>query len=243
MTEINTKKYTSSYLLVGNSRWHWAFQKLKGWDFFNTSRKNEILQALEIPLLAWAEVGNVPQNIDLDNSHKIKLQDIPLLKIPSWLGIDRALAGWAAFKKTKESSTLHSNGLLVADAGTVLSITKINAKGEFVGGQLAAGLQLQLKAMSKWSKNLTYPAEINFKKEPFPVKTEDAMIKGSLQSLIGTLKQAQSDAEAPLWLCGGDSSIIFNSLKSESQEVLLHPNLVLEGIIDIKNSSKPILDL
>ena len=233
MMQIDPKKYQNSCLLVGNSRWHWALQKFSGWDFFHTSINSEILNALEIPLLAWASVGAIPKNISLDRSHQIGLTDIPLLKTPPWLGIDRALAGWGAFKKAQEMSKSHPNGLVVADAGTVLSITKINAKGEFVGGQLAAGWNLQLKAMSQWTKNLSFIDITNFPKEKFPVKTADAMIRGSLQSLVGTLKEAQTDAAAPLWICGGDSSTIFNLLDQEKQEAFLHPNLVLEGMIDI----------
>tara|TARA_Y100001968_G_scaffold273230_1_gene265875 strand:+ start:4439 stop:5149 length:711 start_codon:yes stop_codon:yes gene_type:complete len=234
MNLIDRENYQNSCLVVGNSRWHWAFQKIKEWEFFDTSIKNEILKALDVPLRAWAAVGPIPKNIQLDNNaQKIELEDIPLLRMPSWLGIDRALASWGAFKKAKELSLLHRNGILVADAGTVLSITKISAKGEFAGGQLSAGLHLQLKAMNEWTQHLSYPLKTDIPKEKFPVLTADAMKKGSLNSLIGSLMQAQADAEAPIWLCGGDSEIIFNSISNEKVEAHLHPNLVLEGMINI----------
>ena len=235
MNPVDKNKYLNSYLLIGNSRWHWAFKDINGWEFLDTKIHNERLNASKIPLLAWAAVGEIPKDIILNKSLQISLTDVPLLKMPSWLGIDRALGGWRAFKKAKESSTLHPNGLLVADAGTILSITKISANGEFLGGQLSAGLDLQLRAMSQYTQNLSYPYSDDFPNERFPKNTSGAMKQGCLQGLAGCLKKAQEDAKAPIFICGGDAQIIFDCLKKDGLEMFLHPNLVLEGMIDITN--------
>ncbi|WP_320663479.1 type III pantothenate kinase [Prochlorococcus sp. MIT 1223] len=225
-----------TYLLIGNSRLHWAFQNQNQWDFLDTSIKQGFTEYINTSLLAWAEVGKRPKNIYLDPKKKLNIEEIPLLNVPSWLGIDRALAGWGAFKKAKELSIIHTNGLLIADAGTVLSITRISKKGEFIGGQLIAGLNLQLKAMAQCTNNLSYPSRKDLNGETFPKATEDAMLRGSFQSLIGAIQEAKKDTSAPLFICGGDSLDIFNKLKISYDDIYHCPNLVLEGMINVKHN-------
>ena len=80
----------------------------------------------------------------------------PLKKIPNWIGIDRALGGWGAFQQAK-CKGMHAKGLLLADAGTIFSLTKITANGEFAGGQLVAGLNLQRSTMASKTLKLAKP--------------------------------------------------------------------------------------
>ena len=172
-----------SCLLIGNSRWHWAFKTTNEWQFLDTSLESEWLEYIQNPLLAWAAVGEIPSNISLDPSRKVNLEDIPLLNCPPWLGIDRGLAAWGAFTKANQIGCMHPNGLLIADVGTVFSLTRIKANGEFIGGQLVPGFRLQLLAMSTGTKNLNYPY-IDTHPIPndlFPSATGEAMIKGSIQ--------------------------------------------------------------
>ena len=173
MTQISNIHKKGNYLLIGNSRLHWAVKRNETWEFTHTSKKEINIEFLKMPLSAWAAVGAIPKNMSLDPSLEITLKDIPLLELPPWLGIDRALGSWAAYKKAKASLNLHSNGILIADAGTVLSLTKISAKGEFEGGQLSAGLHLQLKAMSEDTKNLSYTSIDSIPNSLFPRSTKD----------------------------------------------------------------------
>ena len=238
--EITTAK-EKNCLLIGNSRWHWALKKRDGWEFIHTSietDKTEWLKHLQTPLFAWAAVGEIPPNISLDPSLKINLKDVPLIKCPPWLGIDRALAAWGAFQKSIQSCTMNPNGLLIADAGTVLSLTRIKANGEFLGGQLVPGLGLQLQSMTKGTKNLQYPSNQNYPSESFPISTEAAMLKGSIQSLLGTIIEAKQISQVPVWLCGGDAPIILKNLQKRNIEVLHQPNLVLEGMVNLQNYIK-----
>ena len=224
-------------LLIGNSRWHWAIHQENQWKFLHTypapKKLNSILQSLS----KWAAVGPIPNEIKLDPSKCVKLQNIPLNNLPKWLGIDRALVGWAAFEKAK-SKNLHNKGILIADAGTILSLTCINSKGEFKGGQLVAGMQLQRSLMSEGAKKLNPVKRENIPKIQFPISTEEAMLRGSFQALLGVLIEAQNAAKMPLWLCGGDSEILFDHLKDRISNLYLCPNLVLEAIIKIELKAK-----
>ncbi len=220
-------------LLIGNSRWHWAIQKSNKWQFIHTQPDPEIFQNTEISCSAWAAVGELPLQLELDPTKRINIKHIPLLNFPSWVGIDRALGAWGAYKKAK-TSKLPSSGLLIADAGTILSLTRITKNGEFAGGQLVPGLRLQLNAMAFGAHNLKNPGPENMEAEQFPFSTSQAMKRGSFQALIGTLIEAQRAAQIPLWLCGGDAPLLFKELKKQKFEISHHPNLVLEGMIDLQ---------
>ena len=129
---------------------------------------------------------------------------------------------------------MNSNGLLIADAGTVLSINRITKNGEFAGGQLIPGLQLQLRAMETGTQNLINPGPSSSTPAQFALTTAEAMQRGSIQALVGTLIEAIKEANTPLWLCGGDAPILVKELEKRNTEVIHHPNLVLEGMVDIQ---------
>ncbi len=222
-----------SCLLIGNSRWHWAIEEISNWNFLHTKPEPQKLLSLTVPLTAWAAVGPIPSANILHSSRRLQIEDVPLLDVPKGLGIDRALGAWGALKKAKEMG-MDADGLLVADAGTVLSLTRIKANGTFAGGQLVPGLQLQLDAMAKGTENLTNPGFKPSNPPTFPFTTADAMRRGSLQALIGTLIEAQRKAMMPLWICGGDAPILVKELKESSIDVIHHPNLVLEGMVNIQ---------
>ena len=222
------------YLLIGNSRWHWACQSKKGWEFFDTEAPKINKTKLDINLKAWAAVGAIPNHLYLNPVLKINIEEVPLVNLPPWLGIDRALAGWGAFKKMKVINNT-PNGILIADAGTIFSITRIKANGEFGGGKLLAGINLQLKAMAQGAKNLREPNKISLPKEFFPKNTQEAMIRGTIDALIGVLTEAQNQTNVPIWLCGGNASIMYKELLNRNIEVIHYPNLILEGMIDLKN--------
>jgi type III pantothenate kinase len=224
-----------SCLLIGNSRWHWAIKKNDYWHFFHTQPDTNQINTLETPLTAWAAVGQIPKNLVIKTAKRIEISDVPLMKSPTWLGIDRALAGWGAFNKAKSSNS-HSSGILVADAGTVLSLTRVTAQGEFAGGQLIAGLRLQLTAMANGTKNLIDPGPPSTHPEQFPTNTAEAMQRGSLQALVGALIAAKKEANMPIWLCGGDAPLLLQELRERDVNAIHHPNLVLEGMVDIQNS-------
>ena len=220
------------YLMIGNTRWHWASKIKEQWKYFHTSPNPNEFKDKDFSQLSWASVGQIPQNIKLCPLKEIHLDDVPLTNLPSHLGIDRALASWSAFKRQSSLSSKDED-LIVIDAGTILSITKITKKGEFAGGQLISGFTLQLSSMAKGSLNLEMPITKDIPKEIFPYKTENAMIRGAVNGLIGLILQAIEEKNLQVWLCGGDAAIILNELKNKNIGINHCPNLVLEGMIDI----------
>jgi len=223
-----------NYLMIGNTRWHWAIKKKERWKYFHTSPNPIEFKYQDFSKLSWASVGPIPENIKLCSSNKIKLNDVPLTNLPSNLGVDRALASWSAFKK---QSTLKrkKQDLIVIDAGTIFTITKITKKGEFAGGQLIPGLRLLLSSMANGALNLENPIIEIIPPETFQYETKKAMIRGSINCLIGLILQTFEETKLPIWLCGGDASIILKELQNKNINIDIDhfPNLVLEGMIDI----------
>jgi len=221
-----------NYLMIGNTRWHWASKIKKTWKYFHTSPNPIEFKNKDYSQLTWASVGPVPKNIKLCPSKKIILNDVPLNNLPSNLGIDRALSSWSAFKK-QSSLKSKEQDLIVIDAGTILSITKITNKGEFAGGQLIAGFRLQLSSMANGALNLENPIINTVPKETFQHETKNAMIRGAINGLLGVILQTYKETKLPVWICGGDAPIILNELKNINIDINHCPNLVLEGMIDI----------
>lgn len=225
-------------LLIGNSRWHWAEQRCDGWSFDHTPPDSLRLQ--QRPPHLWAAVGAVPPDATLQGLRQVQLRDVPLREAPPWLGVDRALAGWRAWQQLRDVG----RGVLVVDAGTVLSLTRVTPAGEFAGGQLAAGMALQLRAMAAGAEALPLPAEplrteehsLAFESQSlFPRETPAAMRCGVRQALLGLIVEAQRISESPLWLCGGDAPELLPRLLARGVPVHHAPNLVLEGLLQLRN--------
>jgi len=218
--------------MIGNTRWHWASKIRKDWKYFHTLPNPIEFKDKDYSQLTWASVGPIPENIKLCPSKKILLDYVPLSNLPSNLGIDRALASWSAFNK-HSSITSKQQDLLVIDAGTILSITKITNKGEFAGGQLIPGFRLQLSSMAKAALNLEAPIVKTIPTEIFQYETNNAMIRGSINALIGLILKIFEETKLPIWICGGDAPTILNELQNTNIDITHCPNLVLEGMIDI----------
>ncbi len=221
-----------NYLMIGNTRWHWAKKIQEDCKYFHTTPNPIEFKDKNYSELSWASVGPIPENLKLCPSKKINLDDIPLINLPPNLGIDRALASWSAYKK-QSSFKNKKQGLIVIDAGTIMSVNKITKEGEFAGGQLISGLRLQLSSMANGSLNLNTPIIKTIPIETFQFETRNAMIRGAINGLLGLILQVFEETRLPIWICGGDAPIILNELKNTNIDINHCPNLVLEGMIDI----------
>lgn len=225
------------WLLIGNSRWHWAQSGPEGLLCRSLTPDLALAELVGAPSgmgtsgaapLAWAATGALPPQLPLDPRRRLQLADVPLQGLPPWLGIDRALAGWRAHR-------LSAAAVLVADAGTVLSLTRVSATGRFAGGRLLAGAALQLRAMAEATGALpATPLPPTLPPDPWPRPTAAAMAAGVLRGLAAAVRQAWQEAcqEEPgcrLWLAGGDGEALAPLLG-----VTAEPALALRGLVDLR---------
>ena len=223
-----------NFLLVGNSRLHWAKKFQHKYKFFHTTKDYKLPKNINLNSLIWASVGQSPIFL-LKKENEIKTHDIQLSNLPDHFGIDRALACLAALHIIDNPL---KKDLLIVDCGTILSLTKLTANGYIIGGQLAPGFLTQLKSMEHFTKNLTVPKKYAMPSEDFLINTEDAILKGVLNSMIGVINFSFNPVKDILITCGGDSQLITSILKAKNTKIINLPNLVLEGMIIHFETSK-----
>ncbi|KEF42108.1 MAG: hypothetical protein ER33_07720 [Cyanobium sp. CACIAM 14] len=231
------------WLLIGNSRWHWAEVDLETRGipgeprlrFWHASPEQE---PVATPI-AWASVGPLPASAGLPVERRLQLADVPLAGAPAWLGVDRALAGWWAARQL-------GRPVLVADAGTVLSLTRVDGRGRFAGGRLMAGAALQLAAMGAGTEALPVLAgglAAGEQGEDWPQATADAMRSGVVQGLAAAVLEASRQVRAlepgcRIVLTGGDGAALLPWLRSSAEleaEILCHrPDLCLEALVALR---------
>ena len=224
-------------LLIGNSRWHWAEQDGGCWNFDHGPPDSARLTAgRHEGGIIWGAVGSIPVDAALEHRDRLTTDDVPVPGCPGWLGVDRVLGAWAAWQKSQLAGMDLGSGLLLADAGTVLSLTLLNQDGVFIGGQLSPGLWLQLRSMDTGTESLVCPDPGVELRDRFPRDTASAMVRGALQAMAGAVREAQRRSGALLWICGGDSIALQRELlehggTSIKPDVTTDPDLVLKGLV------------
>ena len=216
-----------NFLLVGNSRLHWANYSQNQSKFFHTKKEQKVPKNIDINKLIWASVGKLP-NFLLKEENEIKTKDIQLSNLPDYFGIDRSLACLAALKTIENPL---KKDLIIADFGTILSLTKLNSDGSIIGGQLIPGFLTQLKSMEENTKNLKVPKKFEIPKKDFLINTEEAILKGVINSLAGVIESSFNPFKDILITCGGDSQFLTKFLERDKKNILNDPNLVMKGMI------------
>lgn len=221
------------WLLIGNSRWHFArpaSPTLQCWSESPPSpgRGDDATTVWPQPLWGWAAVGPIPPGCGLDSRRRLGLAQVPLGQLPPWLGIDRALVGWQAWQ--------HScSAVLVADAGTALSLTLVDGQGCFVGGRIQAGLALQLRALAGGTAGLPAVAGDVEARTPWPCATAEAMVVGVREGLAAAVREAWQQARQAhpgcrLWITGGDGGWIADRLQRDQVQQTYAPCLALAAL-------------
>lgn len=140
-------------LIVGNSRQHWALftgeQLSHTWHL--TPEEWARNPAKDYPgLPCWgASVGSVPLHHLHPTAMELTLGDIPIPHMYPTLGIDRALALWGALQ-------VYGAPVCVVDAGTALTLTLANDRGEFAGGVILAGVGSMARALADYTTALPW---------------------------------------------------------------------------------------
>ncbi len=215
------------YLLIGNTRLHWASTKNHSYEFSHTLVNQPLPEQIDLKQLIWASVGKYTKD-GLLKRNQVTLKDINLKNMPHYIGIDRALACFAALRKVENKS---KKNLLIVDLGTTVSITKVDYGGKMLGGQLFPGFATQLKSMEQNTKNLTFPEKIFVPQNKFQLSTINAMLRGVYNSISGAIDICFDRRKDILVLCGGDANLIGNSLRQEIKDFIVMPDLVMYGMI------------
>ena len=161
------------------------------------------------------------------------------LKNKKEIGADRIANAGGAY-------VLYGHPVIVVDFGTATSFDIVNKDGEFVGGVIAPGVNLQLKTLNKFTSKLP---RIDVAKSPTAIgaNTTDAILSGVIRGcacmIDGLVEQCEKElgSKAVLVATGGYANIVADYMKRPFD--FINPTLTLEGLRHLYylNSSVPVL--
>lgn len=188
-----------------------------------------------IPLFSASVVP--PQTAHLDGYplvQGITLGDIPLLQAYPTLGVDRALALWAA-------GQLHGWPAIVIDGGTALTLSGGNERGELVGGAILPGLGLQFQSLFQHTAALPL-LSLETLPDRWACNTADAILSGVAYTLLAGVQSFLQDwfntyPHTQVCFTGGDGQWLYQHLSpwlqdplDSSDRVTYEPHLALGGL-------------
>jgi len=153
---------------------------------------------------------------------------------PKEAGADRIANACGAFM-------LYNRPCIVIDFGTATSFDIVNQQGEFIGGVITAGLNLQMKVLNKFTSKLP-KIDVAVANKAIGGNTTDAIlsgvIRGSACMIDGLVEQCEKElgAKATLIATGGYSGLISSYLKRPFD--FINPTLTLEGLRFLYNLNK-----
>lgn len=156
------------------------------------------------------------------------------LQNPKEAGADRIANACGAFM-------LYERPCIVVDFGTATSFDIVNQNGEFIGGVIAPGLNLQMKVLNKFTSKLP-KIDVAISNKAIGSNTSEAIlsgvIRGSAAMIDGLVEQCEQElgAKATLVATGGYSGLISNYLKRPFD--FINPTLTLEGLRFLYNLNK-----
>jgi type III pantothenate kinase len=247
-------------LAIGNSRLHWAWfiddRLHQTWDTAYFSR--EMIEQLIVSQFDF-QIANltfpssfkqpdlwiasvVPAQTELWQSYslskQITLEHIPIPGLYATMGIDRALALWGAIG-------IWGFPVLVIDAGTALTLTGADSAGQFAGGAILPGLQLQLRSLNQSTAALPLLNSklIQTLPDRWARNTEEAIMSGAIYVTLAGLRDFIEDwwqqlPHSPVILTGGDSALLQACLHTQNpdfaERIRVEPDLIFWGMQNVR---------
>lgn len=159
-------------------------------------------------------------SIDINTGVTVALEN------PSEAGADRIANAAGAV-------VLYDKPVIVVDFGTATTFDVVNKDGEFIGGIIAPGLNLQLKTLNEFTSKLPRIDAVVSEKAIGNNTVEailSGVIRGSAGMIDGLVEQCEKElgCRAVLVATGGYSGLISKYLKRPFD--FINPSLTLEGL-------------
>ena len=150
---------------------------------------------------------------------------------PETLGKDRLAAAVGAYILFK------GHHVLSIDAGTCIKFDFVNKQGEYLGGSIAPGMEMRLKALNTFTDKLPLIALNSNYRALIGTNTSESILSGvqngALFEISGFIEQyKQQYSEVKIVITGGDSAFFEVALKNS---IFASPDLVLLGLNEILN--------
>ena len=184
----------------------------------------------------------IEDHIKSDLSFYLRLDSSTSLPIknkystPKTLGLDRIAAAVGA------NMLCPNTPLLIIDMGTAITYDFVNSENEFVGGNIAPGVNMRLRAMNKFTNKLPL-LEARQEEKLLGNDTSSAMMAGVMRGIEFEIegyisKIIKKNSNLSVFLTGGDVFFFEKTLKSS---IFVVSNLLLMGLNEILRYNKCIL--
>lgn len=133
---------------------------------------------------------------------------------------------------------LYNHPVIVIDFGTATTFDIVNKEGEFVGGVIAPGINLQLKTLNAFTSKLPR-IEVAESRTAIGNNTVDAILSGVIRGcacmIDGLIEQCEKElgTKAVIVATGGYASFVAPYLKRNFD--FINPTLTLEGLRHLYN--------
>ncbi|MEJ2793501.1 type III pantothenate kinase [Iodobacter sp. LRB] len=230
---------------LGNTRIKWAYREgdiLSTEGFILNTDFNQLLQQLialpQPDIIHGCTVGLPELATRLDEFCGAQWQ-----RSIEWLQVSREALGiqngyryleqqgpdrWAAVLGAR--SLFPDKALLIASAGTALTVDALTEDNEFLGGMILPGLRLMKSALAQQTERLTV-SDGAF--HDFPRCTTDAIQTGCLSALAGSIMAMHARlslrGDTPLCILSGGDAAAIAPLLSAYQPIIAE-QLVLHGL-------------
>ncbi len=150
---------------------------------------------------------------------------------PTKLGSDR----WAGLVAAHR---LQQGPVVVANAGTALTVDALTANGEFLGGLIVPGIELMMRALTT---STAHAHALQGQYAAFPVNTLDAIYSGAINAAVGSIERiasllsARAGSTATFIISGGTANLLVPYLGVRVVEI---EHLVLEGLVALAEATK-----
>ncbi len=189
----------------GNSRHHW------GWFNGDQLIRTESFKADQAPPLPqdysiWLARVAGPSPSPSAMIRILTLAGIPMTGLYSTLGLDRALALWAA-------GSYYGWPTLVIDGGTALTISGADGHHQFIGGAIWPGLGLQAQSLHYGTAALPQIEWTGSLPPRWSCTTPEAIRSGILYTVLAGLRDFMNDwilhyPTSSIVFTGGDGAIL-----------------------------------
>lgn len=147
------------------------------------------------------------------------------------LGSDRLAASVGAFELCPDKS------VLTIDAGTCIKYNFVNQKNEYLGGAIAPGIQMRLKAMHHFTNALPLVEMDKTYQKLIGDSTTESILSGAMLAaafeIDGFIQHYQQNyPDLVVFVTGGDADYLCKLLKSR---FFANPDLIMIGLNSILN--------
>lgn len=207
----------------------WTTWTLEGMYSFAKQHgvENIIVSSVAKPEAALMEILSARFRV-LELTHETPLPFHNAYRTPQTLGKDR-LAGVAG------AQVLYpGQNCLIIDCGTCIKYEMLTGEGTYVGGNIAPGAEMRIKAMHHFTARLPEVA-VEMPDAPVGYSTETALQNGALLGAVlemaGFVRLFRQQApDLQIIMTGGDAAFFKPHLEPHAGKTTHEPNLTLYGL-------------